>query len=54
MGNYSSELFDHETCSCRCDASVYHRDRLDCDARSPEEKMVWDETSCSCVHEGSD
>ena len=47
-------MFDTETCSCRCDASVYHRDRLDCDARSPEDKMVWDETTCSCVNEGSD
>ena len=47
-------MFDKETCSCRCDAAVYRGDRLDCDARPPEDKMVWDETTCSCLHEGSD
>ena len=47
-----AELFDKETCSCRCDAAVYRGDRLDCDARPPEDKMLWDETTCSCLHEG--
>ena len=54
IGECVPELFDKDTCSCRCDASVYHRDRVECEARSPEDRMLWDETTCSCVHEGSD
>ncbi len=45
------ELFDPETCSCRCDSSVYHRDRLQCEQQPPDSGMIWDETTCSCVDE---
>ncbi len=39
-------LFNNETCSCACDTSVYHRDRLQCEAYPGR---VWDQRTCSCA-----
>ena len=45
------ELFSNETCSCRCDTSLFRRDQMQCEAYPGR---VWDERTCACRKEDED
>ena len=40
-------LFNNETCSCKCDTSLYNRDQIRCETFNDR---TWDPVTCTCRH----